>query len=248
VTACTVLQKVAATGYMDRVELGATYKTTSLPNEVYYLDVEPAAEGFTWDTAHPEGDYVAIAQVQTDASANIHTVTDLRPLTGTPFAGLAAALNVVPPDGSLTLAKFADIATSRLLGRVSSGDGIPEELDAPAIRALLNVAEGAVTLGETEETAYRGDRGKTAYDHSQSAHLQLGATSTTAYRGDRGTTAYNHSQSPHSYLPLAGGTMTGILYPQQNTSYTTGQARRIILSTGDPTGGGNGDVWIKYEA
>jgi hypothetical protein len=49
-------------------------------------------------------------------------------------------------------------------------------------------------------------------------------------------------------LDLSGGTMTGVLYPQQNTSYTTGQARRIILSTGNPSGGGNGDVWIKYIA
>ena len=49
-------------------------------------------------------------------------------------------------------------------------------------------------------------------------------------------------------LPIAGGTMTGILYPQNNTSYTTGQARRIILSTGDPTGGSNGDLWVKYTA
>jgi len=49
-------------------------------------------------------------------------------------------------------------------------------------------------------------------------------------------------------LQLTGGTMTGILYPQQNTSYTTGQARRIILSTANPSGGGNGDVWIKYTA
>ena len=47
-------------------------------------------------------------------------------------------------------------------------------------------------------------------------------------------------------LPITGGTMTGILYPQNNTSYTTGQARRIVLSTSDPSGGGNGDVWIKY--
>jgi len=49
-------------------------------------------------------------------------------------------------------------------------------------------------------------------------------------------------------VPLAGGTMTGKLYPQNNTDYTTGQARRIILSTDDPSGGGNGDVWLKYEA
>ena len=30
-------------------------------------------------------------------------------------------------------------------------------------------------------------------------------------------------------MPLAGGTFTGICYPQINTSYTTGQARRIRL-------------------
>ena len=49
-------------------------------------------------------------------------------------------------------------------------------------------------------------------------------------------------------LPIAGGTMTGILYPQQNTSYTTGQARRIHLSTSSsPSGWGNGDVWLVYE-
>lgn len=51
----------------------------------------------------------------------------------------------------------------------------------------------------------------------------------------------------HSYLPLSGGTMTGVLYPQRNTSYTTGQARRIVYSTTNPSGGGNGDMWVKYK-
>lgn len=58
-------------------------------------------------------------------------------------------------------------------------------------------------LGETETTAYRGDRGKIAYDHSQSSHLQLGETETTAYRGDRGKAAYDHSQITHNF-GLAG--------------------------------------------
>ena len=34
---------------------------------------------------------------------------------------------------------------------------------------------GGVALGETETTAYRGDRGKTAYDHSQTAHAPADA-------------------------------------------------------------------------
>lgn len=34
---------------------------------------------------------------------------------------------------------------------------------------------GGVPLGETESTAYRGDRGKIAYDHSQSPHAPANA-------------------------------------------------------------------------
>ena len=42
-----------------------------------------------------------------------------------------------------------------------------------------------------------------------SSSLALGETSTTAYRGDRGKIAYDYSQVGH--LPLAGGTVTGNL-------------------------------------
>jgi hypothetical protein len=37
------------------------------------------------------------------------------------------------------------------------------------------VGDGGAVLGETENTAYRGDRGKIAYDHSQSAHAPADA-------------------------------------------------------------------------
>lgn len=59
------------------------------------------------------------------------------------------------------------------------------------------VISASLDLGETHKDAYRGDRGKVAYDHSQSAHLELGETSSTAYRGDRGKLAYDHSRSAH---------------------------------------------------
>lgn len=84
----------------------------------------------------------------------------------------------------------------------------------------LPVPTKGLGLGETQDTAYRGDRGKIAYDHSQSAHapvnayskeqadsklqairdeaLKLGTTSETAYRGDHGLLAYNHSRSKHA--------------------------------------------------
>lgn len=61
-------------------------------------------------------------------------------------------------------------------------------------------------------------------------------------------TDYAAADHKHDYLPLSGGTMTGPLVAQTNTSYTTAQMRNIIISTADPSGGNNGDIWLKYEA
>jgi hypothetical protein len=44
----------------------------------------------------------------------------------------------------------------------------------------------------------------------------------------------------------ANQTMTAKIIAQNNTDYTTAQIRNITLSTSDASGGGNGDVWIKY--
>ena len=47
-------------------------------------------------------------------------------------------------------------------------------------------------------------------------------------------------------MPIAGGTFTGAAIAQTNTNYTTRQLRNVVMSTGDPSGGSNGDIWIKY--
>ncbi len=54
--------------------------------------------------------------------------------------------------------------------------------------AYIVISE-TLALGETSSTAYRGDRGKTAYDHSQQAHAPAGATinATDASLRDRST-------------------------------------------------------------
>jgi len=51
------------------------------------------------------------------------------------------------------------------------------------------------------------------------------------------------------YLPIAGGTMTGKLYAQSNTDYTTCQVRNIKLMTTVPTVGdlAVGEVAFVYE-
>lgn len=57
-------------------------------------------------------------------------------------------------------------------------------------------------------------------------------------------TRVNNMQT--SKLDKSGGTMTGALVAQNNTNYTTKQVRNIIISTADPSGGSNGDIWVKY--
>ena len=62
------------------------------------------------------------------------------------------------------------------------------------------------------------------------------------------TTVSGLSSSLTTKLDLSGGTMTGALIAQSNTSYTVGQVRNIYLSTEAPTDdvGNNGDIWIVY--
>lgn len=48
--------------------------------------------------------------------------------------------------------------------------------------AYVEVA-GGIALGETASTAYRGDRGKTAYDHSQNGTVHVTAAQKTAWDG-----------------------------------------------------------------
>jgi hypothetical protein len=46
-------------------------------------------------------------------------------------------------DKAVTLAKIQDIATARILGRVTPDPGITEELEASDVRTMINVADGA---------------------------------------------------------------------------------------------------------
>ena len=55
-------------------------------------------------------------------------------------------------------------------------------------------------------------------------------------------------QSLTPYVPKAGATMTGDLVGHADTDYTTARFRNITLSTDEASGGGNGDIWIKYTA
>lgn len=50
----------------------------------------------------------------------------------------------------------------------------------------------------------------------------------------------------HPASHITAGTLAGQVAAQSNTDYTTPQVRSIILSTAEPSGGSNGQIWIKY--
>ena len=75
--------------------------------------------------------------------------------------------------------------------------------------STYTIISDTLALGETSSTAYRGDRGKIAYDHTNNKSNPHGVTIEQI-----GAASSSHT---HNYLPLSGGTMTGNI----NTSYVT---------------------------
>ena len=68
----------------------------------------------------------------------------------------------------------------------------------------------------------------------------------TTMKSDITTAKTDISNLKTHKMNISGGTMTGALIAQNNTNYTTKQVRNIFISTSGPSGGSNGDIWIKY--
>ena len=56
----------------------------------------------------------------------------------------------------------------------------------------------------------------------------------------------NVANSVNTKAPIASPAFTGTATVAAGTNYTTAKLRNIVLSTADPSGGNNGDIWIKY--
>lgn len=119
-------------------------------------------------------------------------------------------------DGKVNFAEVADVANSVNWSNIQSKPltFIPETHNHQAID-IIETAEkrfvsdaqianwnngtgGGIALGETNLTAYRGDRGKIAYDHSQIAHAPSNANYYVHPSGDG-----------NLHLPITGTTNNG---------------------------------------
>lgn len=86
----------------------------------------------------------------------------------------------------------------------------------------------SLALGETSSTAYRGDRGKTAYDHSQATHARTDATATAASTTN-GNIKINGTETTVYTLPTASSTLGGVKTTSTVTS-TSGLTACPIIS------------------
>ena len=131
----------------------------------------------------------------------------------------------------------------------------------------------SLALGETSSTAYRGDRGKTAYDHSQTTGNPHGTTAAEvgampAVSGgttgqvltktddgqawqDAPETGMSQDDADARYLKLSGGTMTGDITLKdkgfiENAKGTLG-FDGVMIGQNNPSSGGSGYARLEVQ-
>ena len=131
---------------------------------------------------------------------------------------------------------------------------------------ILSIARGGTggsTVAEVRNNLGLGNtsgavpiaNGGTGQTTAAGARNALGLGNTTGAlpvaNGGTGGTTGSAACTNIGALSKSGGTMTGILYAQSNTSYTAAQARNISASTSDLTAGtstlANGAIHLVYE-
>jgi hypothetical protein len=121
-----------------------------------------------------------------------------------------------------------------------------------------------LALGETSTNAYRGDRGKIAYDHSQSAHQTIISGAATTVVSSNLTVsrvvvsdaagklaASSITSTILGYLSGLSSNVQTQLNGKLGTAATAADSnkvggRKITVSPTAPSGPATGDVWIQY--
>ena len=151
----------------------------------------------------------------------------------------------IDDDKAISTKQYINTTVTTLASTsVTAGNGLTGGGQLTANVTVTMGTPSSITSSSTNSVT------STSHTHAITGFSLDGHTHTIANVTNLQTTLDEKAASSHthSYLALAGGTMTGVLTAQNNTSYTTKQVRNITLSTADPSGGADGDVWIKYTA
>lgn len=175
----------------------------------------------------------AEVNVQTDWNQTNTTADDY--LKNKPTLGTAAAKDVGTANGVAELDSTGKVPSSQLPSYVddvleyASISSFPSSGDTGKIYVAKDTNKtyrwsgseyieisASLALGETSSTAYRGDRGKTAYDFSQAPYTSNPAMNGTASAGSSNKWARGDHVHPKdtSKMDVSGGTFTGDIYTQ----------------------------------
>ena len=130
--------------------------------------------------------------------------------------------------------------TAQDVGALPSNTVIPSVPDNIVKYTAISNVETTTPLNADTLQGYTADYFATA------TGLASVNSKVSTMQSDITTAKTNITNLKTNKMNISGGTMTGALIAQNNTNYTTKQVRNIFISTSDPSGGSNGDIWIKY--
>lgn len=186
-----------------------------------------------------------IAQVKTDlgltgANSGDQTITLTGDVTGTGTGSFVATIAA----SAVTLAKIANIATDRILGRATAATGVVEELAAlpwadtgdvtrPADSAATTIATNAVTNGKAAQMALNTIKGNNTGGTANAADLTTAQVRSLINVAD-GANNYVHPNHSGDVTSVADGATT-----IATNAVTNAKAAQMALNTlkGNNTGG-----------
>lgn len=160
-------------------------------------------------------------------------------------------------DGAVTLAKLADLATARVIGRNTAGTGVPESVTMPQLQTLLATAGGWVTdtvagsavqdlatslsmSGADQDYEIEGTILTPNATRTYTAEPNSLATNQTSAWVGRDTSALYSSTSTTLYI--AGVTATSTINFRIRISQRTGQERQFTVYAVYSSGAGGHTV------
>lgn len=164
--------------------------------------------------------------------------------------------SVAGKTGEVTLAASDVGAQPKItIKGILKGDGTgtvtaAEEAEVSLVPLTVDMVDGAVGFTEdTQQTVATTINADTLGGNAPAYYATKASVDTLTTTVNANQTAVESVQSDiQGKLDKTGGTMVGKLTAQSNTDYAIAQVRNVFISTGDPTGGNNGDIWLKYEA
>lgn len=231
-------------GSVDTVYIGSTEYAPDANGKVTlptYPTTLPASDVYSWAKASTKPSYTAseVGAIATTAKGANNGVAELDSSGKVPSSQLPSYV-----DDVLEYSAKASFPATGETGKiyVDTSTNLTYRWSGSAYTEI----SPSLALGETSSTAYRGDRGKDAYNHATDSSRLTTATASGLYKV--AATAQGHIAS---LTAVVKSDITGLGIPAQDTTYSNATTSKAgLMSSTDKTklnGIANGANKIGYE-